>query len=134
MANLTETYRGVVYPWHLDHMGHMNVQFYTARFDEATWHFFASLGITPTYLREAGCGMAAVEQKTAYLREVMAGALIRIDSELLERRDKSLRFLHRMYDAETGGEVANTEIVALHIDAQARKAVAFPPAIGLDLA
>jgi acyl-CoA thioester hydrolase len=134
MAKTVETYRGVVYPWHLDHMGHMNVQFYTARFDEATWHFFASLGVTPTYLREAGRGMAAVEQKTAYLREVLAGALIRIDSELLERRDKSLRFRHRMYDAETGGEVANTEIVAVHIDAQARKSIALPPEIGLDRA
>jgi acyl-CoA thioester hydrolase len=134
MKKTIETYRGVVYPWHLDHMGHMNVQFYTARFDEATWHFFASLGITPTYLREAGRGMAAVEQKTAYLQEVLAGALIRIDSELLERRDKSLRFLHRMFDAESGSEVANTEIVALHIDAQARKAVGLPPQIGFDRA
>jgi hypothetical protein len=23
-----ETYRGVVYPWQLDHMDHMNVQFF----------------------------------------------------------------------------------------------------------
>ncbi len=30
-----ETYRGVVYPWQMDQMDHMNVQFYTARFDQA---------------------------------------------------------------------------------------------------
>ena len=34
-----ETQRGVVYPWVIDHVGHMNVQFYTARFDEASWQF-----------------------------------------------------------------------------------------------
>jgi acyl-CoA thioester hydrolase len=130
MSKAIETCRSVAYPWHLDHMGHMNVQFYTARFDEATWHFFAALGITPSYLREADRGMAAVEQKTAYLKEVMAGTLLRIDSELLERRGRSLRFLHRMFDAETGVEVANTEIIAVHIDTKARKAVALPPEIG----
>ena len=25
MSALVETYRGAVYPWHCDHMGHMNV-------------------------------------------------------------------------------------------------------------
>ena len=28
MKSALETYRGVVYPWQLDHIGHMNVQFY----------------------------------------------------------------------------------------------------------
>jgi hypothetical protein len=28
-----ETYRDFVYPWSLDHIGHMNVQFYAGRFD-----------------------------------------------------------------------------------------------------
>ena len=37
MSTAIETYRGVVYPWQMDHMGHMNVRFYSARFDEATW-------------------------------------------------------------------------------------------------
>jgi acyl-CoA thioester hydrolase len=36
-AGATVTYRGVVYPWHCDHMGHMNVMWYVGRFDEATW-------------------------------------------------------------------------------------------------
>lgn len=129
MKSALETYRGVVYPWQLDHIGHMNVQFYTARFDEATWHFFASIGITPTYLKTNGRGMAAVDQHTRYLRELHAGALIRITSELLEMRPKTVRFKHRMYDAETGEEVAVTELVGAHIDSEARRAVPFPPEI-----
>ena len=129
MSSALETYRGVVYPWQLDHIGHMNVQFYTARFDEATWHFFASIGITPTYLKANGRGMAAVDQHTRYLRELHAGALIRITSELLELKPKTVRFKHRMYDAETGEEVAVTELVGAHIDSEARRAVPFPPEI-----
>jgi len=121
-----ETYRGTVYPWQLDHVGHMNVQFYTARFDEATWHFFAGLGIGSRYLRDAHRGMAAVEQRTRYKRELHAGALIRISSELLEVRPKVVRFIHRMYDAETGDEVADSELTAVHMDTDARRSVPFP--------
>jgi len=56
------TYRGTVYPWQCDHIGHMNVMWYVGKFDEATWHLFARVGITPSYLRASGRGMAAVEQ------------------------------------------------------------------------
>jgi acyl-CoA thioester hydrolase len=30
------TYRGTVYPWQCDHIGHMNVMWYVGKFDEAT--------------------------------------------------------------------------------------------------
>jgi acyl-CoA thioester hydrolase len=129
MTSVLETYRGVVYPWHMDHMDHMNVQFYTARFDEATWHLFASLGITSSYLKTNGRGMAAVDQRTQYKQELHAGALIRITSELLELKGKKVRFLHRMYDAETGEEVATSELVGVHIDTAERRSVPFPPEI-----
>lgn len=121
-----ETYRGVVYPWHIDHIGHMNVQFYTARFDEATWHFFAAIGITSAYLKTNGRGMAAVDQHTQYKQELHAGALIRITSELLEMKPKTVRFRHRMYNAETGDEVAITELVGVHMDTATRRSVRLP--------
>ena len=62
MPDLPITYRGVVYPWQCDHMGHMNVMWYVGKFDEATWQFFAMFGLTPSFLREQGRGMAAVQQ------------------------------------------------------------------------
>jgi acyl-CoA thioesterase FadM len=64
------TYRGVVYPWQCDHMGHMNVMWYTGKFDEATWNLFASIGITPTYIRESNNGVAGVQQNIAYKKEL----------------------------------------------------------------
>jgi acyl-CoA thioester hydrolase len=124
-----ETYRGVVYPWQMDHMDHMNVQFYTARFDEATWHLFAALGMSTGYFRQNKRGMAALEQRTLYKKELHAGDLIRISSELLEAKPKTIRFMHRMYNTESGEEVATTELVGAHIDTDARKAVPFPEEI-----
>src|SRR4051812_38521462 len=32
------TYRGVVYPWHCDHLGHMNNMWFAGKFDEASWN------------------------------------------------------------------------------------------------
>jgi acyl-CoA thioester hydrolase len=36
------SYRGAVYPWQCDHMGHMNVMWYVGKFDKATWNFLPS--------------------------------------------------------------------------------------------
>ena len=49
---MIETYKGVVYPNQMDHMDHMNVQWYTSKFDEATWHLFSAIGITSGYMSE----------------------------------------------------------------------------------
>ena len=122
-------YRGVVYPWQCDHAGHMNIMWYVGKFDEANWNFFARLGLTPTYLRESGRGMAAVQQNIAYKRELLAGDIIEVKSRVLEIRDKSIRFLHEMRNAETGEIAATCEFVGVHVDRQARKSIAFAPAI-----
>jgi len=121
-----ETFRGFVYPWVIDHVGHMNVQFYTARFDEATWQFLARLGLTPSFLKRNDRGAVAVDQKTQYKREVLAGTLLHITTELLELGRTSIRFVHRMFDTETNEEVAVTEFVGVYFDTAARRAAELP--------
>ena len=54
MAHPVDTYRGTIYPWHCDHMGHMNVMWYVGEFDEATWHLLASAGLIAKRMREEG--------------------------------------------------------------------------------
>ena len=123
------TCRGTVYPWQCDHVGHMNIMWYAGKFDEANWNLFARIGLTPTYLRESGRGMAAVQQNIAYKRELLAGDIVEVTSLLLEVRDKSIRFRHEMRNAETGEVVAVCEITAVHLDRQAHKSTAFADAI-----
>ena len=126
VSELIETYRGVVYPWHCDHMGHMNVMWYTGKFDEATWGLFSLVGITPTYLRERERGMAAVQQNITYKREVEAGTVLVIRSAILEVRDKVMCFTHEMVDSETREVVATSELTAVHFDRKVRKACPLP--------
>jgi acyl-CoA thioester hydrolase len=123
------TYRGTVYPWQCDHVGHMNIMWYTGKFDEANWNLFARVGLTPTYLRESGCGMAGVQQNITYRRELLAGDIVEVKSVLLEIRDKSIRFVHEMRNAETGEITATCEITAVHLDRQARKSIPFSDSI-----
>jgi acyl-CoA thioester hydrolase len=80
-------------------------------------------------LRESGRGMAAVQQNISYKRELLAGDIVDVRSVLLEIRDKSIRFRHEMRNAETGEIAAICEITGIHMDRQARKAVAFAEAI-----
>ncbi len=123
---MIETYRGVVYPNQIDHMNHMNVQWYTSKFDEATWHLFSSVGITNRYILENQRGMAAVEQITKYKSEVVAGDLLLIKSKILEVNEKTIRFLHIMYNAETEREVATSELLGVHLDREKRKSCVLP--------
>ena len=123
------TYRGTVYPWQCDHVGHMNIMWYVGKFDEANWNLFARVGLTPTYLRESGRGMAGVQQNITYRRELLPGDIVEITTAMLEIGGKSIRFRHEMRNAETGEIAAVCEITAVHLDRQARKSVPFPDAV-----
>lgn len=129
MTDSPITYRGTVYPWHCDHVGHMNVMWYVGKFDEATWQFFNMLGLSPSFLRSAKRGMAAVDQHISYIQELHAGDVITIRTALLEFKEKSLRFIHEMTNDESNVVVARTTLKGVHMDTVARKSCAFPESV-----
>jgi acyl-CoA thioester hydrolase len=120
------TYRGTVYPWHCDHMGHMNVMWYVGKFDEATWQLLGSVGLTAARCRRDRIGMAAVEQRIDYKRELFPGDAITIRSSVVEVRDKVIRLAHELIHDDTGEVAARTVIVGVHIDATTRRARSLP--------
>lgn len=126
MSGLPITYRGVVYPWQCDHMGHMNVMWYVGKFDEATWQYFAMLGLAPSFLREQNRGMAAVQQNITYRRELHPGDVVAVRSGVLEIKEKAIRFFHEMHNEETGEVSAISEMTAVHLDTVRRKSCPFP--------
>jgi acyl-CoA thioester hydrolase len=120
------TYRGAVYPSQCDHMGHMNVATYVAKFDEATWQLFAAIGLGPSRLRAERIGMAGVEQQIQYKRELFAGDVVTVTSTILEVKDKVIRFAHEMRNDDTGEMAATMIVVAVHLDRETRKARSLP--------
>jgi acyl-CoA thioester hydrolase len=120
------TYRGTVYPWHCDHAGHMNVMWYVGKFGEATWNLFSALGLSAASLRDNNRGMAAVEQAIASKKELMAGDVVTIFSDILDIRDRVIRFAHEMRKTDSG---ATTILTAAHLDTKSRRACPFPAAV-----
>ena len=102
---------------------------YTARFDEATWHLFHQIGITPSYMRKNQRGMAGVQQDTTYKQELFPGDLITVWSGILEMRDKVIRFYHEMRNEETQAVAATTTLTAVHLNRETRKSCPFPAEI-----
>jgi len=121
-----ETHRDVVYPWQCDHMGHLNVMYYTGMFDRATWHLFSSVGFTAAYLRTHDRGLVAVQSTTSYRSELLPGDLIVIRSRFVEIHERKVRFEHEMTSLESRVVAATNELVGVHIDRTARKACPIP--------
>ena len=129
MKEMFETYRGAVYPWHCDHMGHMNVMWYVGKFDEATWNLFSSVGLTREFLRDRNAAMAAVQQDISYKRELLSGDVVAVRSGVIEVREKAVKWVHEMRHAVTGEISAVCFLTAVHMDAKARKSIAIPAEI-----
>jgi acyl-CoA thioester hydrolase len=107
-------------------MGHMNVMWYVAKFDEATWQLFSTIGLTRSRLSADRRGMAGVEQHIEYRHELFAGDVVTVTSVVLEVKEKAIRFAHEMKNDETREIAARTVLVAVHLDAVARRACALP--------
>ena len=120
------TYRGTVHTWHCDHMRHMNVMWYVNKFDEATWHLFAALGITREFMEAQHRGMAGVEQQITYEKELYAGDVVSVYSRVLEIKEKVVRAEHTMKENVSGEVAAIMVLTAVHLDTQKRKSCAFP--------
>ncbi len=67
------SHRGMVYPRHLDHRGHLNIRHDVAKFDQAAWPLFERIGMTSDYCRENDLRMAAVEMDGRYVKVLRAG-------------------------------------------------------------
>ncbi len=123
------TYFGTVYPAECDHMGHLNVAHYVAKFDAASWNFFFDFGVTRDAMAAQAYAVAAVEQKIAYRRELMPGDVIEIRSRVLEVKEKAIRFIHEMIHRPTGEIAATSEYVTVCLDRVKRKARPYPDVV-----
>ena len=107
-------------------MGHMNVMWYTGKFDEASWQILATLGLKSSRLQKEGMRMAAVEQRLEYKRELHAGDTITIRSKVLEVGNKSIRFCHEMKNDETGETAAVSIVSGVYFNAMTKRAEPLP--------
>jgi len=107
-------------------MGHMNVQFYASKFDDATWQLFNKINITSSYIKNNNKGMVAVDQHISYFKELLPGDTIYIASQVIEIKSKTIKFKHQMINCQANEISAETEILGVHIDTKKRKSCTIP--------
>ena len=126
MNNWMETYRGVVYPWHCDHLDHMNVQHYVGMFDQASWHLLEAVGISFEFGVDQAEALVDAQHTIQYKVEQPAGSLVRIESAFNRLGTKSLTFMHRMFNCKTDVLAATSEIVEVYFDMTTRTSAPIP--------
>ena len=117
-----ETFRGVVFPWHCDMMGHMSVQHQMPLLDNAAYHLLGEFG-PPTSVEEGRrLGWADVSHEIRYLHELAAGDLLLLRSGIVSIGNSSLRHRTVMYRRSDGLACTQMEGVTVRFDLDARKA------------
>jgi acyl-CoA thioester hydrolase len=115
-----------VQPGWIDYNGHMNLAYYMLAFDHATDAFFDYVGLGEAYLAANNCSTFTLEAHITYDRELMDGAPMRFETQLLAHDAKRLHYMHFMYHADEGYLASTNELVSLHVDMGARRSAPMP--------
>ena len=121
MTGWMEIGRGQVFPWECDQYGHLNTNFYFAKFNELDVHLLLDCGLTFNALRKRDLAIVVAMQKIQYLQELRAGDLIRIEGALIHVGNTSLRLAMKMWNAESGELNATCEATLVLTDNETRR-------------
>jgi len=124
---MISVYKGVAHPWQCDFLGHLTTRFYTALFDDASYHFIYQLfGWTGSSDDEGKLGWVDVRHVTNYQAEVAAGGLLEIEASIIKIGGKSITYYYEMKNLGSGEVAATLESVCVLFDLEERNAVAVP--------
>ena len=122
-------YRETIPPEYIDPMGHMNVRWYMALYDQATWYFFEAIGMNQDYFKNQQAGAFALKHFLSYFSEIHEGQTVAIRSRVLGRTDKRFHFMHFMINESTARLASCFEALGTHADLRQRRSAPFPPSI-----
>jgi acyl-CoA thioester hydrolase len=124
-----DKYEGEVLPEWIDANGHMNLAYYVVLFDFATDALFDALGIGRVYKDTTNHGTFVVETHNLYERELLVGERVRVTTQILGADSKRLHLAHEMFGLAGGQRAATQELMYLHINLSARRAVPWLPEV-----
>ena len=125
-AEWKELFRGVVFPWNCDHIGHMNARWYAHHFDDAGFHLWTVNNVPQSELHGRGVSMVVAQIKIDYVSEMKAGELLVIKGGFSRIGTKSLTHSMRMFNADTGKLTATQECIEVFFDPIARTSAPMP--------
>lgn len=102
---------------------HMNVQFYTTKYDMASGQFLANLVSDIQAFKAKDKGFAYVEMNIRYIREVLEDDPIHILTSVLEIGNKVVTIKHEMFHSTKNTLMSDAIAKWVVLDKQLRKAV-----------
>ena len=127
MSGYIETFRKAVSPSELDHLGHMNVQYYFAAIGSAITSFQIGLGLTPTDMREGRrLAFVVVHGENNFKAELKAGDVIKMETGVSEIANKTVTFHHRLFKVESDTLSFDTHFKCVLMNLDTRRAVEIP--------
>jgi len=126
---MIELARGSVETWECDQMGHMNVQFYVEKADEALAALAATIGLGPKALAAQGLVLEATDHHVRFLRELRPGAAYFLRGGFVDGESAALTAYVEMIQMASGDASASFRIVASLKSAATREARAVPEGV-----
>ncbi|HET8599906.1 MAG TPA: thioesterase family protein [Segeticoccus sp.] len=120
------THREPVRAEWIDYNGHLSEPYYVLVFGHATDGLMDHVGLGPAYRERTGCSLYTVEAHVRYLDEVARGARLEVDARVLGVDEKRVHYCLEM--TVDGTVVSTEELLGLHVDSTAGRAVSFPEA------
>jgi len=118
-----------VRPEWIDYNGHLSEAYYVLVFGFATDQVMDTLGLDAAYRATTGCSLYTVEAHVRYLAETGEGASVSITTTVVGAAAKKLHIAHEM--RSDGVVIATEELLALHVDSETGRTVAFPAPVTL---
>jgi acyl-CoA thioester hydrolase len=112
----------------IDYNGHLNMAYYNVLFDRGIDEFVEALGVGPSYVAAQNATLFTLDAHLCYLREIMAGDRVFVDTLILDHDHKRVHFFQTLVHEAGGFVSATSEQVAVHVDLATRRSAPFPGA------
>ena len=116
-----------VEPQWADYNGHLNMAYYHVLFDRAGDEAFSAMGLGPNYVKERNATFFTVEAHVTYLRELLIGDEVRVETQILDHDAKRVHYVQSMFHARDGYLACLSEIMVVHVSLETRRTAPFPP-------
>jgi acyl-CoA thioesterase FadM len=116
----------MVRPEEADWAGNLSLPGYIQRFSTANSFVMAAFGMTPQYLTEARVGLSTFEFQLTFNNYARPGDLLDVETCIAHLGNTSMRFYHRMRQAETGADIAGLSQFGVHLDLDQRRPARIP--------
>ena len=97
--------------YHIDAFGHVNHARYIRFMEEARWDYFDKHGDIADMLTEQGIAHATVHISINYHHPSVLGDVIRIETGICKKSQRSITFGQKFFIGDSGRLVADAEVV-----------------------